>query len=317
MIARRELTSQGAKARRFLMDAMLAKTETECFGIEGYGPEKAIYEAIFRSPGIHRKDDNGLWGLHAPTDSKWKSVWRVINSVFDDAITARINLVEAAARLTHHQWLKEGIIPLLMVASLVVHKDEIALYEHGSLVLALDDAVAERLTRNPAHFAVRNTEPKAANAALLSTLWSRGSGYLAVLESTTFLNVATALFRELRVLPPYSQKTKRSLSSEAVAVRDAFHTASEPDVLIFETLPGILGLRAFAATATVRPAAGRAIREPPCRNFRRAPRRYPALLGKSRSGLLKRLRQAARFPSCEIDWQDRQRVSKAECSSRD
>ena len=75
---------------------------------------------------------------------------------------------------------------------------------------------------------------------------------------TTFLNVATALFKELRALPPYSQKTKRSLSSEAIAVRDAFHTASEPDVLIFETLPGILGLRAFAATGRCdRPQAKR------------------------------------------------------------
>ena len=36
MIARRELTSQGAKARRFLIDAMIAHPNSDCFGIEGY-----------------------------------------------------------------------------------------------------------------------------------------------------------------------------------------------------------------------------------------------------------------------------------------
>ena len=183
MIARRELTSQGAKARRFLMDAMLAKPETECFGIEGYGPEKAMYEAIFRSTGIHRQDANGHWGLQAPTDRRWKSVWRIMNSVLDDAITARINLVEVTAQLTSPPvGLKEGVIPLLMVASLVVHRDEVALYEHGTsfwlsmMLLQNDLRVISRISLS------RTPEPKAASAALLSTLWSRGSGSLAVLE---------------------------------------------------------------------------------------------------------------------------------------
>ena len=115
MIARRELTSQGAKARRFLVEAMLSHTATESFGISGYGPDKAIYEAIFRAPGIHRKDDAGVWGLHPPADKKWQAVWRAINDSFDDAVTSRMNLLDAAARLTAPPFgLKDGIIPVLL-----------------------------------------------------------------------------------------------------------------------------------------------------------------------------------------------------------
>ena len=55
MIARRELTSQGAKARRMLLDAFLENPTRERFGIEGYGPERAIYEAVYRSTGLHRQ----------------------------------------------------------------------------------------------------------------------------------------------------------------------------------------------------------------------------------------------------------------------
>jgi hypothetical protein len=248
MIARRELTSQGAKARRFLVEAMLSHTATESFGISGYGPDKAIYEAIFRTPGIHRTDDAGVWGLHPPADKRWQPVWRAINDSFDDAVKSRMNLLEALARLTAAPFgLKDGLIPVLLIAALVVRKDDIALYEHGSLVLSIDDAVAERLTRNPGHFAVRNTQAQSgARKAVIDALVAR-FGISDGREQLTFLKVATALFRELRLLPPYAQKARRPLRPETIAVRDAFHTASEPDVLIFETLPAILGFRSFTA----------------------------------------------------------------------
>jgi hypothetical protein len=246
MIARRELTSQGAKARRFLIEAMLSHTTTESFGISGYGPDKAIYEAIFRGPGIHRKDDDGVWGLHPPLDKKWQAVWRAINDSFDDAVASRINLLDTAARLTAPPiGLKDGIIPVLLISALVARRDEIAVYEHGSLVLAIDDAVAERLTKNPGHFAVRNTQAQSGvRKAVIDALVAR-FGISGGREQLTFLKVATALFRELRLLPPYAQKTQRALTAETAAVRDAFHTASEPDVLIFEALPAILGFRSF------------------------------------------------------------------------
>ncbi|WP_232320452.1 hypothetical protein [Rhodococcus sp. WMMA185] len=252
MIARRELTSQGAKARRVLMEAMLTKRDQEAFGIEGYGPERAIYEAVFRSTGIHRVGSEGSWDIQAPSDDpehpQWKSVWQIIGSAFEEARTTRTNLYEVAKRLTEPPvGLKEGIVPLLIVANLLVRADEIALYEHGSLVLSIDDAVAERLTRNPVHFTVRNTGVDSGSRrivvdALSARLIERGS------RQPTFLDVATALFRKLRRLPPYVQKTKSAVSEEALEVRNAFHTASEPDVLIFETLPQVFGINPFPST---------------------------------------------------------------------
>lgn len=55
----------------------------------------------------------------------------------------------------------------------------------------------------------------------------------------------------MRALPPYSQQAKRHLSDTAVDVRHAFRTATEPDVLVFETLPTILGSKPFSATGSV------------------------------------------------------------------
>jgi energy-coupling factor transporter ATP-binding protein EcfA2 len=245
MIARRELTSQGAKARRVLMEAMLTDATRESFALEGYGPEKAIYEAIYRATGIHRPNADGFWELSPPSDRRWNKVWRVIDAGLTGA-TERTNLKHVIATLTAPPiGLKDSIIPLLLVTDLVIRKDEIALYEHGSLVLSIDDAIAERLTRNPGHFTVKNMGTRTGRRRLVIEALVDRLGISASAARPTFLNVATALFRELRVLPPYTQKTKRSLSAHAIEVRDAFRMAAEPDVLVFETLPEILGIRPF------------------------------------------------------------------------
>lgn len=248
MIARRELTSQGAKARRFLTDALLINESEDAFGIDGYGPDRAIYEAVYRKTGIHRLTDVGIRALHPPTDRTWKAVWALMNSAFDSATDSRLQLADVCSQMKLPPiGLKDGIIPLLLITGLVARRDEVAVYEHGSLVLSIDDAVAERLTKNLGHFSIKNTQTRSGKrSVVIESLVDR----LAITstdgsKSPTFLNVATALYRELRKLSPFAQRTRLGLSSEAIAVREAFHQAAEPDVLIFDSLPRILGFPPF------------------------------------------------------------------------
>lgn len=279
MIARRELTSQGAKARRFLIEAMLEHQDAEAFSIEGYGPERAIYEAIFRSTGIHRPAGDGEWAVQAPTSRDWRSVWAAMNSAFDSAVDERLKLSDVHTKLTLPPiGLKDGIIPMLIIAGLVSRRDDVALYEHGSLVLALDDAVAERLTKNIGHFSVKNTQVRGAKrSAVIESLVDR-LGISSVSARPTFLNVATALYRELRMLPPYSQKTRAHLSPETIAVREAFHQAAEPDVLIFETLPAIFGHSPFTGRGRPDPEASKDFANQLARSILELRDAYPALL---------------------------------------
>lgn len=281
MIARRELTSQGAKARRFLTDALLAHEASDAFGIEGYGPDRAIYEAVFRKTGIHRQTPSGDWALHGPTDGTWKPLWKRMNEEFEEASEARANLADIAFKLALPPiGVKGGIIPLMLVAALVRRSDEIALYEHGSLVLGLDDAVAERLTKNLGHFTIKNTMTKSGRRAeVIGCLVERlGIQPPTGRSAPTFLNVATTLFRTLRVLPPYVQRTKQNLSPEAIAVRDAFHHAAEPDVLIFETLPEILGFSSFTGSGKTKAEAADRYAEALASALRELRDQYPNLL---------------------------------------
>ncbi len=253
MIARRELTSQGAKARRMLLEAFIRNPTQERFGIQGYGPERAIYEAVYRATGLHRPDKQaGDWIVTKPKGRHWGAVWSEIEVGMREANSQRVNLADIAERLKQPPiGLKDGILPILLISALTVHADEVALYEHGSLVLSLDDAVAERLARNPGHFAVKNNATDTSGRRLVMVAVAERLGITTPAAHPTFLHVARALYRELQSLPPFTQQTRRHMSQEAVAVLQAFKTAPEPDSLIFETLPLLLGCPTFSPTGRV------------------------------------------------------------------
>jgi hypothetical protein len=253
MIARRELTSQGAKARRMLLEAFIANPAEECFGIQGYGPDRAIYEAVYRSTGLHRLDKKSLgWVITRPKDEDWARAWSEIQDCLDEAADQRINLADIGELLKLPPiGLKDGILPVLLVSALVARADEVALYEHGSLVLRLDDAVAERLARNPGHFTVKNNAAAAGSRKLVVVAVAERLGLASGTVQPTFMRVARSLYRELQSLPLFTQQTRRYVSMEAAGVLQAFKTAAEPDTLIFETLPVLLRCRAFSANASV------------------------------------------------------------------
>ncbi|KUI17015.1 hypothetical protein AU192_21110 [Mycobacterium lehmannii] len=313
MIARRELTSQGAKARRTLTDALLAHREAEAFAIKGYGPERAIYEAVFRKTGIHRRSDTGHWELRSPSDRSWKPAWSLMNRLFDCAVDERTSLASIRDSMTLPPvGLKDGIVPLLLIAGLVVRGDDIALYEHGTLVLSIDDAVAERLTKNLGHFTIKNTEvAHGKRSVVIDSLATRmGITNPHRASTPTFLNVASALYRELRLLPPYSQKTRVALSRQAIAVREAFHQATEPDVLLFETLPGIFGMEPFRGRGRLESKVADEFADRLAKTVRELREAYPRLLTSIRQQLaeatstssdLGELRQALSADATRLD----------------
>jgi hypothetical protein len=239
MIARRELTSQGAKARRTVVDAIFAKSSYETLGIEGYGPERAIYEAVICAPGFHAMSKiDGEWKLKDPRENEWKKVWVTLSKQMTSARDRRISLTELVSPLSLPPYgLKDGVLGLLSALLVAQHASDLALYEYGSLVLSIDGAVIERMLRNPDVFSVRNTGVSSGPRfemiqALRSRLLMAENS-----EATSFLQVARALYREVRALEPFAQQTDLHLSKEARAVRKAFKEAVEPDLLIFETLP--------------------------------------------------------------------------------
>jgi hypothetical protein len=67
LINRRNLSSQSAAARRNLIAAMLTRINQPQMGIEGYPPERSMYESLLLGGGLHQEVENGKWQITEPS----------------------------------------------------------------------------------------------------------------------------------------------------------------------------------------------------------------------------------------------------------
>ena len=276
LITRNQISSQAARARRVVIEAMLANPGEPHFGIEGFGPERTIYDAVFGASGLHRKR-SGVWTLGQPSDTAWKSMWAEVTRALESASTKREPVDHLTAQLTTAPYgIKDGLLPLLWTTVLVARAKDLALYEHGSLVLSFDDAVAERLAKNPGNFTFKFLATSAGPRAAFLQELAKALG-LADLGEDSLMSVARGIFRELRQVPAYTLGTGR-VSSAAAGLRKAVLEAREPDELVFALLPEAVGEAAIPAVGIVNKRAlattARKIAQP-LSELRDA---YPALL---------------------------------------
>lgn len=247
MVARRELTSQGAKARRLLMEAMLSR-EGECrLGLDGYGPERAIYHAVLESPGFHRPRSGGEWRFGPPhRDSNWVAAWSLLQGEFTAAEAQMVNVDAIYDRLRSAPiGLKDGVIPLLLAVGLLYRRDDIAIYEEGTYQPRLTADLLERLVRNPDRFTIKNFAASSGDRRYVIECLAQALRVDVTpsdrRRNSTVLALMSPLLGTLRELPTFTLKT-RTMSEPAVAVRDALLAARQPDEILFKDLPRAVGL---------------------------------------------------------------------------
>lgn len=265
LINRRELTSQGARARRMLIEALLTNTSKPRLGLVGDGPEVSMYASVLSKTGIHREETSvdapsiaeGVreprWIVCPPTDAGIRAVWKALEAFCMDATHEPRRIDELYLLLQAPPYgVKQGIIPVLLAAMLVYHSDDVSIYRDGTFLPTLGAEHFELLVKMPSRFTVKHFSLTGIRLQLFHELEK-------VLRRTdtrnapsrtrniTLLGVVRPLVRFATSLPVVTRKTKR-MSVEALAVRDALLSSVEPDVLLFETLPVACGFVPFAPT---------------------------------------------------------------------
>ncbi len=253
LINRRELTSQGAKARRELIEAMLKHSDKPRLGLEGYGPEVAMYGSVLEATGIHRQED-GVWGFHPPlmsTTVNVSFVWDEIEQFCTEAKDRQQTLDRLYHRLEQPPYgVKPGVIPVLLAAFLLVHVDDIGIYKDGTFIPVLGSEHFELLVKEPSRFSVKSFEMVGLRSQVFqeleTVLKSPNTKALAGVRNASLLAVAKPLFGFVRQLPEFTKSTKR-LSAEARNVLQALQMAQEPDALLFVSLPEACGFNPITA----------------------------------------------------------------------
>ncbi|WP_066942354.1 hypothetical protein [Microtetraspora fusca] len=260
MVGRHQLTSNAARARRELLTAMLQRSGYPLlgYGKDKYTPERAMYHGVVEYLGLHRAagesssgtqvDSILTHGISRPSPQKNASVMAVWEAL-EEALTNAKQLtpiVDIYHRLMAPPYgVKAGVVPILVVTALILRAQDIALFEDGNYCQRLTPEIVERLNvPYPERFAVKAAPVGRGQRRLvvdgLASSLDVDAPRSHTARNPKLLAVTRAMLERVMVLQPYARQTRR-LSPEALAIREVLSTATDPDELVFASLPKALG----------------------------------------------------------------------------
>ena len=251
MLNRTNLTSQGAKARRQLLEGMVEKGDIADLGLGGYGPEMAMYRSFLDHTDMHALDKrNNIMTFRFPTETTLQPAWSALQDEIKRAKTRRVNLSDIyAVLLSPPIGMKSAVIPVFVTVGLLAYHDEVAIYEHGTFKPVLRSDISERMVRNPGHFDIKHfANTTGARRQVVDELANRFAipPRFRKHRVSNVLTIVGHIVNKVQRLDNYTRRTA-SLPADVTAVRDVLFAAVEPDELLFETLPTALGLRPVPA----------------------------------------------------------------------
>ena len=253
MINRNTISTQGAKARRILLQAMIENDSVSNLGLTGYGPEVAIYNAVLNQTGLHGRDNRiDSMVFRPPFDKSLLPAWNALNDEFTRARFCRVNVNDIFATLLSPPiGMKTGVVSILVTAALLAFRDEVAIYEHGTFKPLLTADLSERMVKNPSHFDIKHfANTIGARRQVIGEL----AGSLNLKPNfgkhrvANVLTVVSHLISIVRQLDKFTLQTN-NLDPITVKVRDTLLNAVEPDRLLFESLPNAVGLQNIPTNA--------------------------------------------------------------------
>jgi hypothetical protein len=243
LITRRSLSSAAAAARRNLIERMLSHHSEEILGLQGYPPERSMYESVLRTTGLHRQDGEGNWGFHAPGNANLTKVVFAWNCLRDEIFGRQpepIALDGLFARLAAPPFgVLPGLHPVLLCAFMQAHPDETTLYREGTFLPEPGIADFEVLMRRPELFAFAGSRISGDRVVVVQRL-AKG---LKVRAAT--VSVVRSLFGMVKGLPEFAWNT-RCLPATTQALREVFRSSKSPEQFLFVLLPQALGLPVFS-----------------------------------------------------------------------
>jgi hypothetical protein len=201
-----------------------------------------MYEALLATGGFHRIR-KGHWGLGEPNGA-WRPIWREVEDFLASTHKGRRRLEELFTLLRKPPYgLREGVLPVVLCAALLCHRDDVALYEDGVFIPELRIEVLERLIRGPQLFEIQQhlLSPEDQRVFEVINEAARILGEPTDQCQPRLLQVVKPLVLFAAHLPTYTRHTTR-LKTETLAVRDALLDAKDPYELLFRSLPAATGV---------------------------------------------------------------------------
>lgn len=240
LLNRRELTTQGAAARRLLIEGILTRPDQPFLGIQKFPPERSMYEALLRRGEMHRFDGE-RWYICQPAnnDLNLLPTWGAIYDFVFSGLPEPRPLNDLYAQLAAPPYgVTLGVMPVLLAVFYKAYEQEMTLYKDGTLLVEPEIADWEVLLRRPELFSLAGCRVTGLRAAVLERI-ARG-----LHVSPFVMPVVRALIGRLKALPEHAWRT-RKLPEVALNLRRAVEVARSPERFLFVEVPQALGLPPF------------------------------------------------------------------------
>lgn len=249
LINRRNLSSAVASARMRLIERMFNSAGQELLGMDKAKkpPEMSIYLSLLKEANLHAHKD-GVWRLQVPPKGQdpcnFSPALNCLRDTLQSRPDSRVPMTEILAILRRPPYgIRDGVIPILIVLTLLTYEHEIALYENGTFLSTIAKEEVLRLTKVPETFDLQFCRVQGVRRILFDKLTN-----LFEVNSHTkraeILDIVRPLCVFVAQLPEYARNTAR-LSLAARATRDNILAAREPGTLLFRQLPEALGMEPF------------------------------------------------------------------------
>lgn len=236
LVNRRSPSSSAMSGLKSLLVAMLEDGDKPDLGFEGYPAGFGLYVSIVQTLGMHGQDDGGTWTFFPPdaehegSRAAWDTLVRHLREAKGKPVS--VDELYAALAAPPHG-MRAGLYSIFLVALLLHHESEVAVYYDGRFLPSFGLAEVELLLKVPEKFTLQWVALDVERRGIVEAV-APIVGVDAAEHDP--LPVVVGLIRRARDLPAYAQTTSE-LSDRAIAVRETLRHATEPASLLFEDLP--------------------------------------------------------------------------------
>lgn len=244
LINRDRPSAQAVAARTKLMEAMLLHGGEKHLGFEKFPAEKAMYLALLEENKLHRKLNGEIrFTPPPPSNESLSAVWLKIELFMKSTEAEAKSFVEINNELLSPPYgIKAGVLPILYLAYYLANEHEIAVFESRRYAPVMTPEMLERFVKRPDDYTFQLFKISGLKASLFKQYSMALFNHE---DAKNVLDVVKPLASFMGSLPGYTKKTKRGLSKDALALRNAFDFAKSPEHLVFEKLPEALGMSSF------------------------------------------------------------------------
>ncbi|MCY3604752.1 MAG: ATP-binding protein [Gammaproteobacteria bacterium] len=248
LLNRHKPSSSAIAAQNILLRAMALHEGKPRLDIKGFPAERGLFESLLQDTGLYA-ETKGSWRFCAPSGDdpcRLIPMWEAAS----DHIKSNDQRVVPVSEI-FDLWrqppfgVKDGLLPVLGIALILVHRKNVAIYREGLFRTRFDDVDVDYLAKDPNIIQLRWMDISDVSRRLLSDVADivREFDQDSALLHLEPIEVARGLIGIFEDLPSWTKRTMR-LSENAIRYRDLFKRARDPNQFLFDDLPSIVGANA-------------------------------------------------------------------------